>query len=333
MTPARPSLPLSLLLPGGRLATLAGMVALLVRRNDMLQHTEVDRVLLPPLRRAAGSWQDMAELEQAADAAVARLRGLRSEEAARHGLLRRLAVRLDDWVRTDAPEYLDDPDFPPERKQRIVQALHRFNQGVFAYRRFFNVLLPLIRPLASQRPVRILELASGSGEFSFALAKLAAKRGIAVEVTGSDYFMEHVEAGNAKARARGSDVRFIQVNAFDMGALDEDSYDIVFIAQSIHHFSPGQVAMMVAQAARVAGTAFVGIDGRRSPEIYAIASVPAVLPLLYYRSLDYVHDALLSARKFYTESELELIARIAAPDAFVSVRAELPGYSVLTVAS
>ena len=295
----------------------------------MLQHAAIDRVLLPRLLRETAAWTTMAELEAATDGAIATLRQRRREQAADAGRVRGLAVEFDDWLRTDQAEYLDDPEFPPERKKAIVQALHRFNQGVFAYRRFFRVLRPLLRAVAGEqhRPVRILELASGSGEFSFALAELAAAGGIAVEVTGSDYFREHVDAGNAKARARGVDLRFIELNAFDMSALQPGSYDIVFIAQSIHHFSPGQVAMMVAQAARVAAVGFVGIDGRRSLSLFGI--VPTMGLLL--RSPDYLHDALVTLRKFYTESELELIGRLAVPQGFVSVRAELPGYSVLTV--
>lgn len=293
----------------------------------MLQHREIDQVFLPRLLREAPAWTTMPQLEAVADEAVMELRRLRSEHARDHGVAHGLEVAFDDWLRTEQPEYLDEPDFPPARKQAIVRSLHRFNQGVFAYRRFFQVLLPMLRSvsISQRRPVRVLELASGSGEFSFALAALAAKQGVAVEVTGSDYFREHVDAGNEKAAARRSPVRFIELNAFDMSALEPGGYDLVFIAQSIHHFAPGQVAMMIAQASRVASVGFIGIDGRRSLSLFGF--VPAAGLLL--RSRDYLHDALVTLRKFYTESELELIGRLAVPRGFVSVRPELPGYSVV----
>lgn len=294
----------------------------------MLQHAAVDRPLLPRLLREAAGWNDMPSLERAADAAIVALRRERSATAPSHGLLARALVAVDDRLRTDAPEYLDDPDFPAARRVAIVQALHRFNQGVFAYRRFFAVLRPFLRGVAGQRrPARVLELASGSGEFSLALAELARRERIAVDITGSDYFPEHVAACNGKAAERGLDARFIELNAFDMAHLDAGAYDLVFIAQSIHHFSPGQVAMMVAQASRVAATAFVGIDGRRSLGLYAVVPTTGLL----WRSTDFVHDSVVTLRKFYTESELELIARIAAPRASVIVRPAHPGYSVLTV--
>lgn len=315
-----------------RLPRAAGMLSaasLVVYGDNLLQHADTDRVLLPRLLRDRAPWTSMAELERQADEAVDALRRLRGEHASDHGWFNELVVGFDDWLRTDRPEHLDEPDFPAERKRAIVQALHRFNQGVFAYRRFFAVLLPLLRAVAAEqrRPVRILELASGSGEFSFALAELAAKQGLDVEVTGSDYLPAHVEEANRKADARGVGVRFLELNAFDLSALAPGSYDIVFIAQSIHHFTPGQVAMLIAQATRLAAVGFVGIDGRRSLALFGIVPTAGVL----LRSRDYVHDAVVTLRKFYTESELELIARLAVPDGFVSVRPELPGYSVVTV--
>ncbi len=304
-------------------------VNLVVYNDNLLQHADLDRLLLPRALRERAGWTEAAQLERMADEAVDELRRLRSEHAADHGRLSEAVVALDEWLRTSDPEHLDDPDFPAERKQAIVQVLHRFNQGVLAYRRFFSVLAPLLRSAAAGRrgPVRVLELASGSGEFAFALAELAAKSGIAVEVTGSDYVAEHVAAARRKADARGVAVRFIELDAFDQSGLEPGSYDIVFMAQSLHHFTPGQLALVMARSARTAAVGFVGIDGRRSLALFGIVPMAGVL----LRSRDYIHDSLITLRKFYTESELELVARIAVPDGFVSVRPELPGYSVVTV--
>lgn len=295
----------------------------------MLQHQEIDRPLLPALARAARGWTGMAELEARTDAAMAQLREQRPQAARHSAALARWQVTLDDRLRTDQPEYLDDPDFPAERRVAIAQALHRFNRQVFAYTRFYHALRPTLRRLSAElnRPVRVLELASGSGEFALDLSDRARRDGLPVEVTGSDYFAEHVEACRAKAAQRGVATAFREINAFDMGGLDEGEYDLVFIAQSLHHFSPGQIAMMIAQSLRVATTGFVGIDGQRSLGLYAV--VPAMGALM--RSTDFIHDAVISLRKFLTHSELELIARIAAPEAFVRARGLNPGYSMLEV--
>ena len=47
----------------------------------MLQHTAIDRVAIPVVLRAAAGWQTMAELERAADTAVADLRARRTARA------------------------------------------------------------------------------------------------------------------------------------------------------------------------------------------------------------------------------------------------------------
>ena len=55
-----------------------------------------------------------------------------------------------------------------------------------------------------------------------------------------------------------------------------------------------------------------------------------IVPALALRPA-YLHDALITARRFYSAFELEMLGRIAAPGVPVEVERHLPGYSVLTV--
>ena len=138
----------------------------------------------------------------------------------------------------------------------------------------------------------------------------------------------YVADANIRAQARRLPVRFVELNAFDLlSTLTPGDFDICFIAQSIHHFSPGQLAMMVAQAGLAGARHFVGIDGRRS--LLMAVGLPLFTALSLQR--DFVHDAAITARRFYSEAELALIADIAAPGADVSVERAEPGYSVLHV--
>lgn len=84
--------------------------------------------------------------------------------------------------------------------------------------------------------------------------------------------------------------------------------------------------MLIAESKRVASEAFIGIDGARSVFLFAL------LPLVSFGVPHFLHDAMISARRFYSRAELELIARIAAPNARVGVRFDHPGFSVVTVA-
>lgn len=271
---------------------------------------------------------DMPGLERIANERIAALRSARVAEAARRGALAEAHARFDQALYTDEPEHLDERDFPADEKLRIVHALHGQNRATRAYWRFGRVLRPWIEGVARRegRRARLLELASGSGEFTLALGEEARRVGLPVEITGSDYVPEYVEAGREKARARDLDVRFEIIDAFDMSRVSPGAYDLVFIAQSVHHFSAGQLAMMIAQSRRIATSAFVAMDGRRSLMLLALLSTTSALTL----RRSFFHDALTSARKLFPESELAEIARLAAPGAHVEVRPDHPGYSVLT---
>jgi len=274
-----------------------------------------------------GRWHDGDSLERAADEALVALRQRRGELARRHWWTR-VQDRFDRRVRTDAVEYLDRPDYPEQRKLELIRRLHRFNRAMLSYHRFLAYLRPCIRNIANTtgRPVRALELASGAGELTLELARLAEKRGLPVKVTGSDIVPGYVEAGNARARRRGLSTRFIELNAFEMEHL-AGQFDLVFVTQSMHHFSAGQLARMIAQSAAAGARSFVGIDGRRS--LFMLGFLPVATTVMgdpHFR-----HDAIVSARRFYSDPELQLIARTAAPESRVHLRRAEPGFTVLSV--
>lgn len=291
----------------------------------MFQLHRLNRDLIPGLL-ASTCAQD--PLEDRVDRIIVRLREARRREAAGRGLATRLAVGVDGWLRTDAPEFLDLPDYADAAKVDIVTRLDRLNRALHAYRRFFALLRPAIAAAyrRERRPVRILELASGSGSFTVALARQARAAGLPVEVHGSDYLAAHVRAGERRAAAAGLAVPFRQVNAFDMDNVAEGEFDLIFLAQTMHHFSPGQLARMVEQSVHKAPR-FVGIDVRRSLHVWGI--VPAMAALSPHWG--FLHDGIVSIRKMYSEPELALIAQLAAPGHAVRTRGAFPGYSVLEV--
>ena len=300
---------------------LDGLDAEVLRRHG-------ERGTFPPL------WDDMPSLEQATNGWIDAMREERRSQSELQGGVTALRERVDRAIRTDEVEYLDREDVTPEQKVRLIKTLHRLNQVVSSYRGFLWALKPHIERVAKRegRPARVLELASGHGEFTLALAKRAVRQSLPVHITGSDIVPAYVSRANEAARKRRLDADFIELNAFDMD-VEPGRFDIVFIAQSMHHFSPGQLAMMVAQARRVAPHAFVGIDGYRSLvnlwmlHSFGLASV-TVSPTSAYRMW---HDAVTSGRKFLPKSELQAIARIAAPNDTVRVRMTFPSHSVLEV--
>jgi 2-polyprenyl-3-methyl-5-hydroxy-6-metoxy-1,4-benzoquinol methylase len=268
-------------------------------------------------------------LERHVDGVIDAMRSERRRRARGAGTVARFGAAMDAALRTDAVEHMDEDGFPEKGKLGIALGLHMMNVASASYLRFFHVLRPILRDITARtgRPARVLELASGAGGFAFALDALARKRKLAASVTASDIVPLYVARGSERAQREGSGVKFQLIDALDMSAIEDGAFDVVFIAQSVHHFSPGKLARMIAESKRVASTAFVSIDGYRSLGMVAFVSTTAAFS--FWPAM--VHDAVLSVRKFYGEAELEAIARMAAPAARVTIGRIRPMNTVLSV--
>ena len=271
---------------------------------------------------------NMDELNLKADEAVARFLDERFAVSQELGGVFFLLELLDNAIRTSDQELMDKPNLPENEKLDMVQALDRQNVMMQLYPRYIDTLLPLITEVAerTKREVRVLELASGAGGLAFALAETAEQKNLDVRITASDIVPAFIEEGNGIAAKKKLAVSFRLLNAFDMTELEMGEFDIVVMAQSLHHFTPGQLAVIIAQSARYATTAFVGIDGYRS--MLLTGGVPLIASLQGIGS--FTLDGLTSARKFYSELELDMIAELATGKRDHTLECLWP-FSVLTV--
>lgn len=255
-------------------------------------------------------WTKIDELEDVTDRFIARFRRERFEVSNALGPGFLIPELIEQALRTAETEHMDNAADGRERLE-AVQALDRMNRMTLAYEHQCDLVMPLVAELARiGKPVGILELAAGSGGLAFALAERARQAGIEVSVTASDIVPEMVNEGNRLAGERHLPVSFRHLNAFDLRDLDglePGSADLVVISQSLHHFSPGQLALMIASAERQGASAFVGLDGYRS--LLLTGGVPLVASLQGIGT--FTQDGLTSARKFFSEIELDIIAAIA----------------------
>jgi 2-polyprenyl-3-methyl-5-hydroxy-6-metoxy-1,4-benzoquinol methylase len=256
-------------------------------------------------------WNSLDELEPLTNRFMKRFLDERLEVSWELGPGFFLPEMIDRLIRTNDTEYMDNTATASRDRLESVQALDRMNRMTLSYDHQSDLLLPVIRGLARPgKPVCILELAAGSGGLAFALAERAAKEGIELRITASDIVPEMVSEGNRQASERHLPVRFRRLNAFDLNefeGLEPGSMDMVVISQSLHHFSPGQLALMIAESSRHGASFFVGIDGYRS--LLLTGGVPLVAAL--QGNPIFMLDGLTSARKFYSTLELDIIAGIA----------------------
>jgi ubiquinone/menaquinone biosynthesis C-methylase UbiE len=292
-------------------------VRVIVQRH----RSEVER-LAPAVRE--GSADARRQLERVADRALGEMRTEVASAAHRAGL--GWAAALDAWWRdTTALEYLDDPWLDQRVRVRILSRLDQMNALLDSYWAFFERLRPW---LDARRPTKVLDLAAGHGGFALAAARLARERELSVSVTASDIKPEYLELGRQAALAQGLDVTFVVQDALDLGNLEPAAYDVITCTQSLHHFSAGHVAVMFAEAARVAGRGVLFIDGERSAlNAAAIASVG----LFMFRDRAFTHDALISFRRFFVAQELELLAALTPWGERARAEWNPPGHCVLSL--
>jgi ubiquinone/menaquinone biosynthesis C-methylase UbiE len=222
---------------------------------------------------------------------------------------------------------MDRPDLDEATRQRIVAELGALNDVLGSYVHFLDEMQPLLAP---GRTTRVLDLAAGHGGFCVAAAKVAKQRGLDMHFTASDLEPAYLELGAAHARREGLDVDFVQQDALDLSNLDDGAYDIITCTQALHHFPPGLIAVMFEAASRAATRGVVFIDGCRS----VVTGIGlASFGILRFRNPSFVHDAWVSARRFFVPEELELLARIGPWGDRVHARWESPGHCVVRLAS
>ena len=253
-------------------------------------------------------WSSHDELEKITDRFIERFLSERLEVSTELGPGFLMPEMIDGAIRTRETEHMDNNSAGGAERLEWIRALDRMNLMTQSYNHQIDLLLPIIDELSRQdRPVRILELAAGSGGLAFALADHARKSGLDIVITASDIVPETVSEGNRLAAELNLPVSFVNLNAFNFEGIEKGSVDLVLISQSMHHFTPGQLALIIAQAATRGASTFVGIDGYRS--LLLLGGVPLVASLQGIGA--FTMDGLISARKFYSELELEIIATIA----------------------
>lgn len=278
----------------------------------MLQLKTAGYIALENLRKRypiPPPWQTQAELEELTNHYHAAFLDERLNVSRKLGGVFLAPELIDRFIRTDELEHMDDPSIPASKKLEMIRALDNMNNMMLLYPRYLSVIEPSIHEISrkKKRPARILELASGAGGFAFAIAGLAKRSSLPIEISGSDIVPEYVEYCNRTAEERKLPVSFSIINAFEMGALEIRSSDIILVSQSLHHFTPGQLARIIEQSRLHGASLFLGLDGHRGIDLLAGVPLIAMLQGISILTL----DGYTSARKFYSELELDLIAQIA----------------------
>ncbi len=168
------------------------------------------------------------------------------------------------------PELMDQPGLEPAEHVRALQGLGRIN----VLSRAGSVHWPPIERLArlkatDNRPLRVLDLATGGGGTPITLARRAAAKGLNVQIDGCDISPQAIHYAQERAAAHGVGVRF-----FVLDALREElpsDYDILCCSLFLHHLSETDAIALLSRMAAAAQSLVLIDDLVRSRWGYLLA--------------------------------------------------------------
>ncbi len=198
-------------------------------------------------------------------------------------------------------EIMDRPDLAPELHRRALRGLATLN----LLSRSVGIVWPRIASLARkiERPVRILDIATGGGDVPLGLWRLAQKSGVEVDILGIDISSCALEVAQARAKRAKASLQFAQADAL-RDELPGD-HDIVICSLFLHHLDEGDATALLGRMAAAARHRVLVSDLVRSSVVLMLV---AAASRLVTRSTVVRTDATRSVRAAFTAGELRTLA-------------------------
>lgn len=222
---------------------------------------------------------------------------------------------------------MDSPALARSAHVRALRGLARLNRLSRAAR----IVWPSLRSLAVNqsggppgRAIRVLDVATGSGDIPIALAQRARRAGLAFDWHAAD--LSERALGEAAARATRAGVALRTFVADAVRGPLPGRYDAVICSLFLHHLDPPDAEAALAHLAGAAERLLIVCDLRRTRPGLALA---ACVPPIVTRSDVVRYDAVASARAAYTADEMRAMAQGAGLTGAV-VRAAWPQRMLLT---
>ncbi len=195
---------------------------------------------------------------------------------------------------------MDDPGLEAAEHEAALRELARLNRVTRIDNLIWGVIQPLAR--ASERPLRMMDVATASADLPIRLSRLAVKAGLSIELHGCDISEVALETARQNTREAAAEVSLKRIDV--LAEPLPEGFDIAHCGLLLHHFDPPQVEHILRSMARAASTVIVQ-DLRRTRLGLAMAwAVPRVLS----RSRIVQIDAVRSVQGAYTLEEMREMA-------------------------
>lgn len=164
---------------------------------------------------------------------------------------------------------MDAPGLDPQEHARALAGLRRLNWASRTVASVWAAIQRTVEP-PSERPLRVLDIASGGGELARGLWRYAGRRGVAIEVHGVDISATAVEQATRQTPP-GVSVGFSVADALRDPL--PAGYDVVTSTLFLHHLTETDATTLLGRMAAAAGQGVVVSDLRRSVAGYWLAQL------------------------------------------------------------
>lgn len=201
------------------------------------------------------------------------------------------------------PEKMDHPKVDPGELRSALEYLERVNKVLLGHRAALAPFKRWSRDWRADRPIRVLDIGTGSADFPRALVDFAAARGVAVHITAVDLHPETLAVAREKCAGIDS-IAFVQADARSLtDRFEPGSFDYVYAGLFLHHLEDIDVLTVLRIMDRLASRGMVWNDLIRS----ALTKV-AIWPLALTGPAIFRHDAVVSMHAGFTKREARDLA-------------------------
>jgi 2-polyprenyl-3-methyl-5-hydroxy-6-metoxy-1,4-benzoquinol methylase len=207
-------------------------------------------------------------------------------------------------IRVLESEVMDDPDLDKTLHVGALKSLATMNWLSASSRMVWGAITEYLRR-SPQKKIRILDIATGSGDIPIALFQRARRAGIEIDLLGIDISQRAIEFARQQAGVENAKVEFATLNALSEAL--PAKFDIVICSLFMHHLSEEDVVRLLAKMKSTAKFVVVN-DLRRSRAGWWLA---LLVTRLFSRS-DVVHtDSCLSVGASFSMKEFRALANAA----------------------
>ena len=217
-------------------------------------------------------------------------------------------------ARSDAVELLDHSGHDPAELATNFRDIQRVNQLLGGTSTVLRHLPRLVEAVPADRPLTVLDLATGSADIPLAISRWAERRERSIAIVASDADEPILDLARKQVGTRPE----ISIERYDARAvpLPDNQFEIVLCSLSLHHFPPDDAVRVLREMDRLARTGFIVNDLWRGRLGYGAAWAASRLTT---RNRLTRNDAPLSVKRAYTPQELQsLLDRAGIPGVTIS---------------